>query len=77
MVATLWDVADEPTFRLVSSFYAGLARAPDKARALRAAQLSMLRALRAGQMQVPTAAGPVTLPEHPVLWAGFVLVGEP
>jgi CHAT domain-containing protein len=37
----------------------------------------MLRALRAGQMQVRTAAGPVTLPEHPVLWAGFVLVGEP
>ena len=77
VVATLWDVADEPTFRLVSSFYSRLARAPDKARALRAAQLSMLRALRTGQMQVATATGPVTLPEHPVLWAGFVLVGEP
>jgi CHAT domain-containing protein/tetratricopeptide (TPR) repeat protein len=77
VVATLWDVADEPTFRLVSGFYARLGVAPDKARALRAAQVSMLRALRAGEVKVPTAAAPVTLPEHPVLWAGFVLVGEP
>jgi CHAT domain-containing protein len=77
VMATLWDVADEPTFRLVSSFYSGLAAAPDKARALRSAQLSMLRALRAGEVKVPTAAGAVTLPEHPALWAGFVLVGEP
>jgi CHAT domain-containing protein len=77
VVATLWDVPDEPAFRLVSGFYSGLARAPDKARALRSAQLSMLRALRAGEVRIPTAAGAVTLPEHPVLWAGFVLVGEP
>lgn len=77
VVAALWDVADEPTFRLVSGFYSRLAAAPDKARALRSAQLSMLRALRAGEVKVPTAAGAVTLPEHPVLWAGFVPVGEP
>jgi CHAT domain-containing protein/tetratricopeptide (TPR) repeat protein len=77
VVATLWDVPDEPTFRLVSAFYSGLASGPDKARALRQAQLSMLRALRAGEIKVPSAAGTVTLPEHPVLWAGFVLVGEP
>jgi CHAT domain-containing protein len=77
VVATLWDVADEPTFRLVSGFYSRLAAAPDKARALRGAQVSMLRALRAGEIKVPTAAAPVALPEHPVLWAGFVLVGEP
>jgi CHAT domain-containing protein/tetratricopeptide (TPR) repeat protein len=77
VVATLWDVPDEPTYRLVSAFYSGLAAVPDKARALREAQLSMLRALRAGEIKVPTAAAPVTLPEHPVLWAGFVLVGEP
>jgi CHAT domain-containing protein len=77
VVATLWDVADEPTYRLVSRFYAGLAAAPDKARALRAAQLSMLRALRAGEVKVGAGASAVTLPEHPALWAGFVLVGEP
>ena len=77
VVATLWDVADEPTFRLVSAFYDRLGRDPDKALALRAAQLSMLRALRAGQVQVATPSGPVALPEHPVLWAGFILVGEP
>ena len=77
VVATLWDVADEPTFRLVSSFYSHLAHSPDKALALRSAQLSMLRALRAGQVQIAAPAGAVTLPEHPVLWAGFILVGEP
>lgn len=48
VVATLWDVADDPTFRLVSSFYSRLAAAPDKARALRSAQLSMLRAPACG-----------------------------
>jgi CHAT domain-containing protein len=77
VVATLWDVADEPTYRLVSTFYSRLAAAPDKALALRAAQVSMLRALRAGEVKVGAGPGAVTLPEHPVLWAGFVLVGEP
>ena len=78
VMATLWDVADEPTYRLVSTFYSRLAAAPDKALALRAAQVSMLRALRAGRGQGPVGGRPPsTLPEHPVLWAGFVLVGEP
>jgi CHAT domain-containing protein len=37
----------------------------------------MVRALRAGRVRVDTPAGSIRLPEHPVLWAGFVLVGEP
>jgi CHAT domain-containing protein len=77
VVATLWDVADEPTYRLVSTFYSRLAAAPDKALALRAAQVAMVRALRAGEIKLGAGPGAVTLPEHPVLWAGFVLVGEP
>jgi hypothetical protein len=37
----------------------------------------MLRNLRAGRVTVNTAAGPIVLPEHPIFWAGFSLVGEP
>ncbi len=77
VMATLWDVADEPTFLLVSEFYRSFHRLHDKSRALRAAQLRLLRALRAGEIKVSTAAGDLALPEHPVFWAGFVLVGEP
>lgn len=77
VVATLWDVADEPTSRLISSFYASLLKNSDKSRALRSAQLRLLRALRAGRVHVETAAGPLTLPEDPAFWAGFVLQGEP
>jgi CHAT domain-containing protein len=77
VVATLWDVADEPTAKLVSSFYKNLSQNPDKAQALRSAQLSVLRQLRAGKMQVATRRGPLTLPENPVFWASFVLIGEP
>jgi CHAT domain-containing protein len=37
----------------------------------------MLTALRAGRMTATTAAGPIVLPEHPIFWAGFALIGEP
>jgi CHAT domain-containing protein len=57
--------------------YRSLAQAPGKSRALRAAQLELLGALRRGRIRVDTEAGPVSLPEHPFFWAGFVLVGEP
>ena len=77
VVATLWDVADEPTSQLVSDFYSALQKDPDKSRALRAAQLHLMRALRAGQVHVNTSLGRMTLPEDPVFWAGFVLQGEP
>jgi CHAT domain-containing protein/tetratricopeptide (TPR) repeat protein len=77
VMATLWDVADEPTSLLILEFYKSLQTDPDKSRALRTAQLRLLRALRAGRVQVNTAVGPVTLPEDPVFWAGFVLQGEP
>ena len=77
VMATLWDVADEPTSQLISSFYSSLQKDPDKSRALQTAQLRLLRALRAGRVHVDTPLGPVTLPEDPVFWAGFVLQGEP
>jgi CHAT domain-containing protein/tetratricopeptide (TPR) repeat protein len=77
VVATLWDVADEPTAKLVSTFYRNVRQNPDKAQALRSAQLSVLRELRAGKLQVATRRGPLTLPENPIFWASFVLIGEP
>jgi CHAT domain-containing protein len=51
--------------------------AATKARALRGAQLRLLRELRAGGLRIDTTLGAVLLPEHPVFWAGFALFGEP
>jgi len=77
LVTSLWDVADEPTNQLLPDFYRSWLAGASKARALRAAQLYVLRELRAGRMAITTPAGTVSLPEHPVFWAGFALVGEP
>ncbi len=77
IVASLWDVADEPTNRLVPAFYRSWLGGVSKARALRAAQLALLKELRAGTVRIDTPAGLVSLPEHPVFWAGFALIGEP
>jgi CHAT domain-containing protein/tetratricopeptide (TPR) repeat protein len=77
IVASLWDVADEPTNRLVPEFYRVWLRGASKARALRTAQLRLLTDLRAGKVHVETPAGRVSIPEHPVFWAGFALLGEP
>jgi CHAT domain-containing protein len=77
VVATLWDVSDDVAREVVRRFYPAWRRSGDKAAALREAQLSVLRALRRGEVKVETPAGPFTLPEHPALWASFVLQGEP
>jgi CHAT domain-containing protein/tetratricopeptide (TPR) repeat protein len=77
VVATLWDVADEPTYRLVRTFYQSWLSGSDKARALRSAQLKLLAELRRGKVRLNTSAGTFQLPEDPVFWASFVLQGEP
>jgi CHAT domain-containing protein/tetratricopeptide (TPR) repeat protein len=77
VVATLWDVADAPTVRLVAEFYRRYTRRESPAAALRAAQLQLLADLRAGRVTITTPAGVFRLPEHPALWAGLILVGEP
>ena len=48
-----------------------------ESRALRAAQLRLLTALRRGEVKIATPAGTFSLPEDPLFWAGFVLQGEP
>jgi CHAT domain-containing protein len=77
VVATLWDVSDDVAREIVRRFYPAWKRTGGKAAALREAQLAVLQALRRGELRVETPAGAFTLPEHPALWAPFVLQGEP
>ena len=77
LVASAWEVADQPAERMLPEFYRAWFGGAAKAAALRDAQLGLLRELRAGRVRVTTAIGPVPLPEHPVFWAGFILYGEP
>jgi CHAT domain-containing protein len=78
VVSTVWDVADEPTAQLLASFYRSFGNPnTSKSQALRQAQLRLLQSLRAGQIHADTPFGRLPLPEDPILWAGFVLMGEP
>jgi CHAT domain-containing protein len=77
VIASLWDVADLPTSRLVASFYRNWLQDKDKGRALRTAQLWLLHDLRTGQLRIRVASDEFSLPEDPIFWASFVLEGEP
>jgi CHAT domain-containing protein len=78
VIATEWDVPDEAGYELMRRFYRHRTAAPGaESLALRAAQLGVIQALRKGTLKVTTPSGDVALPEHPLFWAGFVLVGEP
>jgi CHAT domain-containing protein/tetratricopeptide (TPR) repeat protein len=77
VIASLWDLPDVVTAPLLSRFYREWERSSSKAAGLRRAQLHMIGQLRAGRMVVDTPAGKFVVPEHPSLWAGLVLVGEP
>ncbi|MEM9938506.1 MAG: CHAT domain-containing protein [Pseudomonadota bacterium] len=62
VVATLWDVADQPTSDLMKVFYSELVKGdPSKAAALQTAQLELID-------------NPAT--RHPYNWAPFVLMGN-
>jgi CHAT domain-containing protein/tetratricopeptide (TPR) repeat protein len=77
VVASLWEAADAPTAILMKAFYRAYAAGAPKDRALRDAQLHLLRELRAGHVTVDVNGTRTTLPEHPMFWAGFVLQGKP
>lgn len=79
VVSTLWDVADQPTSRLMEDFYRSFSQAANagKSEALRQAQLHLLHALRKGEVRVDTPFGLLPLPEDPVVWADYILLGEP
>ncbi|MGE5199904.1 MAG: CHAT domain-containing protein, partial [Rhodospirillaceae bacterium] len=75
VVASVWDVPDEAASRFMPLFYRSWLGGKTKVDALRAAQLRLLGDLRAGRVKVKTPAGEFALPEHPSLWAGFILLG--
>jgi CHAT domain-containing protein len=77
VMASLWDLPDIGTAPLLARFYREWDASSSKAEAFRRAQLHIFRELRAGRMAVDTPAGRFVVPEHPSLWAGLVLIGEP
>ncbi len=76
IVASRWDVPDQPAARLQSAFYAEWLRGRSRIDALRTAQLRLLADLRANRVILHTRAGDFALPEDPSLWAGFILLGD-
>jgi CHAT domain-containing protein len=76
-LATLWNVADEPTAMLLPQFYREWTGGKTRSAALRAAEVDLIRQLRAGKVRAKTPLGPMTLPENPLFWASFSLSGEP
>jgi CHAT domain-containing protein/tetratricopeptide (TPR) repeat protein len=75
VVASVWDVPDQPSNRLFPVLYTAWLGGGSPARALRAAQLRLIADLRAGKVGVTTVAGEVRLTESPALWAGFIVIG--
>jgi CHAT domain-containing protein len=61
LLMSLWQVADEATKDLMTSYYSRLAKGEARAEALRQAQLAMLK-------DAKTA--------HPFFWAAFISSGE-
>jgi len=88
VMATLWDVNDASTSRIMSDFYSRWVKHPDdgKAEALRQAQIAFLRGSSASPgaesnrgLQVelePTSAAHDAGYSHPYYWAPFVLIGN-
>jgi CHAT domain-containing protein len=87
VLATLWDVNDASTSRLMSDFYTRWVKSPalGKAEALRQAQLAFLRGQQASPkaahrgvqaVEDDSAAAPSTGYAHPFYWAPFILIGN-
>jgi hypothetical protein len=70
VLASLWKVPDAETERLMGRFFQLWLGGMGKAQALRQAQLELIAALRQEPDETRQTA-------PPVLWAGFILNGEP
>jgi CHAT domain-containing protein len=91
VLATLWDVNDASTSRLMSDFYARWVahQADGKVESLRQAQLALMRGstaespkpekiggFQSHQQATPTATAQEAGYAHPFYWAPFVLIGN-
>jgi CHAT domain-containing protein len=85
VLASLWDVNDESTSRLMSEFYAQWLKHPSegKGEALRQAQMTLLhgsgKPAGGGPSPgnpPPASAAPASDYSHPHYWAPFVLIGN-
>ncbi|MGA2418800.1 MAG: tetratricopeptide repeat protein [Candidatus Acidiferrum sp.] len=77
VLASLWDVNDASTSRLMSDFYARWVQHPadGKAEALRQAQLALLDSSAGAAAPATKSARPAGY-AHPFFWAPFVLIGN-
>lgn len=75
LLASVRELPDDTAATMLPRFYRSWRVSGDAAAALRSAQLEQLRRLRAGQVHVSSPFGDITMPEHPSLWAGLILIG--
>ena len=88
-LASLWAISDTGTVALMSEFYQQLQSTPIKTKALRQAQIAMLRGeVKVEESQLVGSQITVPLPSrlaqleaenlsHPFYWAGFTIIGNP
>ena len=77
VLATLWDVSDRTTARVVDRFYREWTAGASKDAALRAAQLALIRDLQGRPRHGERRRHAHVYPEHPWLWAAPILIGAP
>ncbi|NEQ83135.1 MAG: CHAT domain-containing protein [Moorea sp. SIO2I5] len=88
-LATLWSVSDQGALGLTTEFYRQLKKTPSKTKALRQAQLAMIRGnVRIENDHLFISGNKIALSSelsgfpkqnfsHPYFWAAFLLVGDP